>query len=60
MRAVTKVVAVALSHDDMKWAVAHDFRLSSELTDALKARKLTVTKAIRAEKKAAKAAKDAT
>lgn len=54
MRAVTQVVAVVLSHDDMRWAVAHDFRMSNELTVALKARKLTVAKAIRAEKKAAK------
>ena len=54
VRAVTQVVAVVLSHDDMRWAVAHDFRMSNELTVALKARKLTVAKAIRAEKKAAK------
>jgi hypothetical protein len=54
VKAVTKVVAVALSHDDMRWAVAHDFRMSQELTAALKARRLTVAKAIKAEKKAAK------
>lgn len=56
MRAVTPVVAVTLSHDDMRWAVAHDFRMSNELTVALKARRLTVAKAIKEEKRAAKAA----
>lgn len=60
MRAETQVVAVVLSHDDMRWAVAHDFRMSNELTVALKARRLTVAKAIKAERKAAKAAKATT
>ena len=53
VRAATQVTAIVLSHEDMRWAVAHDYRMSSELMSALKQRKLSVVRAIRAEKKAA-------
>lgn len=55
MRAETAVSAVVLSHEDMRWAVAADYRMSGELSSALRARRLVVAKAIRAEKKARKA-----
>lgn len=54
VRAETAVTAVVLSHDDMRWAVAADYRMSTELSSALRARRLVVAKAIRAEKKARK------
>lgn len=54
VRAETAVTAVVLSHEDMRWAVAADYRMSSELSAALRARRLMVAKAIRAEKKARK------
>jgi hypothetical protein len=54
VRAVSRVTAIVLSHEDMRWAVAHDYRMSGELMGALKARKLSVVQAIRAEKLAAK------
>lgn len=52
VRAVTQCTAVVLSHADMRWAVAHDYRQSDELAKALKKRKLSVVKAIRAERAA--------
>lgn len=55
VRAETAVSAVVLSHEDMRWAVAADYRMSGELSSALRARRLVVAKAIRAEKKARKA-----
>jgi hypothetical protein len=33
---------VVVSHEDMRWAVAHDFRLCDELTAALKKRRLVI------------------
>ena len=54
VRAETAVTAVVLSHDDMRWAVAADYRMSTELSSALRARRLFVAKAIRAERKARK------
>jgi CRP-like cAMP-binding protein len=54
VRAVSEVTAVELSHEDMKWAVAHDYRMSNELTRVLRQRKLLVVKAMRAEKRAIK------
>jgi hypothetical protein len=54
VRAVTEVTAVELSHEDMTWAVAHDYRMSNELTRVLRQRKLAVVKAIRAERRAIK------
>jgi hypothetical protein len=38
----------------MTWAVAHDYRMSNELTRVLRERKLAVVKAIRAERRAIK------
>lgn len=59
VRADTEVTAIVLSHDDMRWAVAHDYRMSGELMAALKKRKLSVVRAIRAAKKQAAALRDA-
>jgi CRP-like cAMP-binding protein len=59
VRAITEVSAVVLSHDDMRWAVAHDYRMSHELAAALMSRRLTVARHMRAERKAAKATKTA-
>lgn len=56
MRAVTRVSALVLSHDDMRWAIAHDYRQSDELTAALRARKLCIVRALRAERAARRAA----
>jgi hypothetical protein len=38
----------------MRWAAAHDYRMSNELTRVLRQRNLAVVKAIRAERRAIK------
>jgi hypothetical protein len=59
VRALSAVTALVLSHDDMRWAVMHDYRQSDELMAALKARKLTVVRAMRDERHARRAAAEA-
>ena len=42
VRALTDVTVLVFSHDDMLWAVAHDYRLCDELSGALKKRRLAI------------------
>ena len=42
VRAVNDVSVLVLSHEDMVWAVAHDYRLCDELSSALRKRRLVI------------------
>eukprot|EP00873_Tetraselmis_striata_P004109 jgi/Tetstr1/424373/TSEL_014934.t1 len=51
VRAVTQVKALVLNREDMQWAVEHDYRLTTELQDAMRKQRKKLRAMARARKK---------
>lgn len=51
IRAVTKVKVLVLNQEDMQWAVEHDYRLTTELQDAMRKQRKKLRAMARARKK---------